>query len=97
MHKSAASFCRIAQDQNGQSVFVDKAVQVDPLELQGMPPFPQLIAAAGGSGNYFVDSSSPTSPLERLPTDEPSDVSFWSDVFYEGSSAWTDMDKIQKF
>ena len=50
-------------------------MQVDSLELQGMQPFPQLFAAAGGSGTYLTDSCSPTSPLERMQTEEISEVS----------------------
>lgn len=40
-----------------------------------MQPFPQLFTAAGGSGTYLTDSCSPTSPLERMHTEDASDVS----------------------
>lgn len=58
-----------------RSRFADKAVQVDPLELQGMQPFPQLFTATGGSGNYLTASCSPTSPLDRMQTEDASDAS----------------------
>ena len=65
--------------------FADKAVQVDPLELQGMQPFPQLFTAAGGSGTYLTDSCSPTSPLERMQTEDASEVSMGCPVHIESA------------
>lgn len=55
--------------------YADKAVQVDPLELQGMPAYPQIFPATGGSGTYLAESCSPISPLERMQTEDGSDVS----------------------
>ena len=77
--KTVSFLYRLFTEHDGQCNFVDKAVQVDPLELQSMQPYPQLFTAAGGSGTYVTDSNSPTSPFERLG-DEVSEVSDISSI-----------------
>lgn len=65
---------RLFKEHTPHRSYADKAVQVDPSELQGMQPFSQLFTAAGGSGTYLDSSSSPKSHFERI-TEEGSDAS----------------------
>lgn len=57
--------CRLFKD-TLERTYVDKAVQVNPVELQCMQPFSRTLSADDGSDVAYLNDSSPKSHFDHI-------------------------------